>query len=593
MTKKICKTIENVKTALETCRESKIFAVDTETISLENKTIIGMSLATRKHSWYIPTKYINFFEIKDLLNDVFNDDSCIKLLHNAKFDIKVFKKIGITLSRYYDTFIIAWLVDAGKRYKFGLKTLASELLGVDMAKYKDVSPDNLEEFADYAMDDTIYTLELFNYYKPYLTKNLKKDLINIEMPCIEMIAEMEERGININLARLKSLKVKLDKDTSELLVDIIKYTEEMGYKPNVKSAKKNTDQIFNPNSPQQVKEFLHHINIPLESTGVKQLSKHKKNKWVSKLLEYRKLQKLNTSFVSNLIPNIEEHKGRLHGTFNQGGTQTGRFSSSKPNLQNLPAHDNFKYRNIFIPSDGYKLIVADYSQMESRVLAHFSKDKRMIEFFKAGHDLHSATAHGMFNLDCDVAEVKDKYPDERFQAKSINFGLAYGRGAKSLGEQIGLSERKAQKIIDLYFEQFPSVRGYIQQVQDEAKRKGYVETIFGRVRHFPDLHNLNNSGKSFYQIMGEVARRSINTKIQGSSADIMKKAMIDLYRIIKKRKDGAYILIQVHDEIVMEAPEEYAEDYRAILQNCMENAVKLRVPLTAEAVIGNTWGEAK
>ena len=591
MTKKICQTIEDVKTALETCRESRIFAVDTETISLENKTIIGMSLATRKHSWYIPTKYINFFEIKYLLNDVFNDDSCIKLLHNAKFDIKVFKKIGVTLSRYYDTFIIAWLVDAGKRYKFGLKTLASELLGVDMAKYKDVSPDNLEEFADYAMDDTIYTLELFNYYKPYLTKNLKKDLINIEMPCIEMIAEMEERGININLARLKSLKVKLDKDTSELLVDIIKYTEEMGYKPNVKSAKKNTDQIFNPNSPQQVKEFLHHINIPLESTGVKQLSKHKKNKWVAKLLEYRKLQKLNTSFVSNLIPNIEEHKGRLHGTFKQGGTQTGRFSSSKPNLQQIPNKLNF--REMFIPSEGYKLIVADYSQQEIRVLAHFSRSPQLIEYLKSGEDFHSMVAQKMFKLDCRPDEVKELHYEKRAASKAISFGLLYGRGAKSLSEQLKVSEREAERMIELYFSQFPTVRSFIKKVQSESKRKGYVETLFGRRRYFPELVQINDPSKSFYQIMGSVDRKSINTLIQGSSADITKKAMIDLYKVIKQRNDGAYILIQVHDEIVMEAPEEYAEDYRAILQDSMENAIKLRVPLTAEAKICSNWKEGK
>lgn len=591
MKKIICRTVDDLDDMYNKCKEAKLFSIDTETVSLEDKTMIGFSVATDNYSWYVSMDYFKNNEYVSYMQKLGEDENLIKVFHNAKFDLQVFKKKDIYFKRFYDSMVMAWLVDTGRRFTFGLKQLAKDILGVDMTKFKDVSPDDFDKFADYAMDDTIYTLQLFNYYKQKLSKVLKADLLDYEMPCVEMLSEMEEYGVAVNVSKLRSLKVKLEKDLKSLKLKIIQETVDNGFVPQIKSAKKGAKLVFNPASPQQVKDYLHHIGIMVESTGVKELKKHKKNKWIKMLLEHRKKNKLYTSFVKNLLPKIEKNGGRLYGQFKQTGTQTGRFSSASPNLQQIPNEQNF--REMFIPSEGYKLIVADYSQMESRVLAHFSKDKRMIQFFKDGHDLHSATAHGMFKLDCNVDEVKDKYPDERFQAKSINFGLAYGRGAKSLGEQIGLSERKAQKIIDLYFEQFPSVRGYIQRVQHKAKREGCVKTLFGRLRHFPDLHNLNNSGKSFYQIMGEVSRRSINTKIQGSSADIMKKAMIDLYRIIKERNDGAHILIQVHDEIVMEAPEEYGDDYRVILQNCMENAVKLRVPLIAEAKVCNNWMEGK
>lgn len=671
MYKRICTKTKHVEELFEHCKEMKEFAVDTETVSLEDKTIIGMSVATDTHSWYIPVSKLPVRIFKPYIEELLDSEDYLKVFHNAKFDLKVFQKIGIGLKRYYDSMIMAWMAEMGKRQKFGLKTLAKEILHVDMTKYKEVDPDDLEKFADYAMDDTIYTLQLYRHYLPLLNNKMKKVLRDLEMPFVETLASMENRGIKIDVPALRQLKINLEKELKALKVDIIQDTVKSGFIPSISnmpvfnvnaykgviaylnyrgigvttttvkvlsqyaeddwvkkyleykqlkksnprqaerlktdletevknsdfkmplSEKKRALTVFNPSSNQQVKAYLDHIGIHIESTGVKELKKHKRHKWVSKMLKYRKISKMYTAFVEKMLPRVVKSGGRTYGSFNQIGTQTSRLSSSNINLQQLPSHDEYGYRGMFTASDGYKIILADYSQQESRVLAHLSKDKRMIEFFKAGHDLHSATAHSMFNLDCKVEDVKKLYPDERFMAKSINFGLAYGRGSKSLGEQLGVSQRKAEGIIDVYFQQFPSVKFYIKKVQAEAKRLGYVETLFGRRRYFPELKQLNNPDMSLYQIMGSVDRRSINTKIQGSSADITKKAMVDLYTAIKHRNDGAYILAQVHDEIVMECPESLAEDYKVILQTCMENAVKLLVPLTAEAEIADNWLDAK
>ena len=338
------------------------------------------------------------------------------------------------------------------------------------------------------------------------------------------------------------------------------------------------------NSPKQIKEFLLLNGIEVENTDIKTLS-NLKDPWIKKLLEYRKKYKLFSTYVENLLPEIEKNKGILKGQFNQAGTETGRFSSSKPNLQNLPAHDEIEYRSIFIPRSKDKIfIVADYSQIELRVLAHFSKDVKMIHYFNSGHDLHSATAHGMFKLDCPIEEVKDKYPEVRFKAKSINFGLLYGMGANSLAEQIKVSKSEAEKLITKYFEQFPSVKKYIQFVQKNAVNDGFVKTIFGRKRYFPELKEgtTEERQKAYFSVL----RKSINTKIQGSAADLMKWAMIKL------NNAGFDILLQVHDEVVIEVSRKNprADEVKQILENIYPT---FRVPLIAEVNLSNNWLEGK
>lgn len=674
MVKKICRNIKDVEEMYNKCKQLTLFAVDTETISLEDKTMIGMSIATNDESWYIPVSILPVITFKKYIKDLLEDNNIKKVFHNAKFDMKVFKKIGIGINKYYDTMIMAYLVDNGKRtydsvQKFGLKFLAKEVLGVDMIKYKEVSPDDLDRFASYAMDDTIYTLQLFNYYLPKLTPMMIDDLIDIEMPFVEVLAHMEERGIRINVPRMKSLNTKIEKLENTLLAELITETVKNGFIPKVKKVafnldshtqlkqylgyigvyiqstqiselKKHSDnkfvedvleykqnkksfigdrlkisleqkvkksgfeyttkssmkdKVFNPNSHVQVKDFLSHIGIEVESTGAPILEKYvKKNVWIGKLLKYKKLAKLRGSFIVNLLPKIIENNGRLKGSFHQTGTQTGRLSSSKPNHQNFPSHDDFEYKALFIATEGYKMIVADYSQQELRLLAHYSQDKNMLKFFKDGHDLHSATAHSMFHLDCEIGEVKNKYPDYRFKAKSINFGLPYGMSKFALARVLEISPNKAEELMDMYFAQFPSLKGYMAMKRAQAKRIGYSTTLFGRRRYFPKLQHLGQKeGRTIQQDLASVDRESFNNIIQGSGADMLKKALVDLYKVIKERNDGTYIITTVHDEIVIECPENLAEEYKIILQNCMENAVIVSVEMIAEAKICNNWLEGK
>ena len=561
----------------------QLVAVDTETVSLKDKTLVGMSMYDGKNAYFLSTEVLGIDTIVRFIKP-FLHGKATKIFHNAKFDLAVFRKYGIHTINFEDTLILAWLCDTGTRKKFGLKELASEVLHVSMTKLKDIgfkgntSEVDLELLADYAMDDVIYTYELYRRYRPKVSGVLEKDYKKIELPIVEILSNMEEKGILVDLEHLEKLHYEMGKATTKMFQDLVLEMRDSGYVP------KNKREIT-PNSPQQVTEFLAKKGIKIDSAQRKELE-HIDDPWVQKLLQYKKDFKLFSTYVHNLLPEIKESGGRLKGSFNQTGTDTGRFSSSRPNLQNLPAHDAYSYRSIFIPSPKHKLIVADYSQIELRTLAHLSKDALMIEYFKAGYDLHSATAHAMFNLDCPVEEVKDRYGEVRFKAKAINFGLIYGMGPAKLGETINVSEGEAIYLIEQYFEQFPSIKKYIEHVQQKAVQLGHVTTIFGRRRFFPDLFSEDPEirRKSY----GATLRRAINTKIQGSAADIMKAAMIKVSRL------GVDILLQVHDEIVVEVPEDKAEKYKQSIKYEMEHAVTgFRVPLDVSIAIANNWEEGK
>jgi len=560
----------------------ELMAVDTETISIKDKSLMGVSLYNGENAYYLSTDKLRIDKVINFCKKFLENQEYKKIFHNAKFDMQVFLNYGINTVNYEDTMIMAWLCGSGKYKSIGLKQLTKELFNkeaktlkeIGMKKRTDEVP--LEILADYAMDDVINTMNLYNYFTPLLDEPLRKDYEKIELPIINLLVKMENSGIAVDLDKLNSIKdtlmvqiVTLENDLLDKMGNL--YTPEKGKKLSL-------------NSPKQIKEFLLLKGIEVENTDINTLS-NLKDAWIKKLLEYRKKYKLFSTYVENLLPEIEKNKGVLKGQFNQAGTETGRFSSSKPNLQNLPAHDGIEYRSIFVPRSKDKIfIVADYSQIELRVLAHFSKDVKMIQYFNSGHDLHSATAHGMFKLDCPIEDVKDKYPEVRFKAKSINFGLIYGMGAHSLAEQIKVSKSEAEKLIGKYFEQFPSVKKYIQFVQKNSVNDGFVKTIFGRKRYFPELKEgtTEERQKAYFSVL----RKSINTKIQGSAADLMKLAMIKL------NNAGFNILLQVHDEVVIEASKKNprVEEVKQILENIYPT---FRVPLLAEVNLSNNWLEGK
>ena len=556
--------------------QGTVLAVDTETVSLKDKTLLGVSICDGVNAYYFSTEKFRIDKLIQFLKPILEGEYT-KVFHNAKFDLAVFRNYGLTVNNFEDTLILSWLCETGRRKKFGLKELAKDILDAEVVTLKDIgftgdtSLVNKEQLADYAMDDVIYTYKLYKKFRPKIKGAIEQNYLKIELPIVEILSKMEARGITVDIDKLETLNIEMGVATAKMYEDLVLAMIKEGYHPGGK-------KHVSPNSPLQVVNFLAHLGIHTDSSDRKTLSKIK-HPWVAQLLKYKKDFKLYSTYVHNLLPEIKENHNKLKGSFSQTGTDTGRFSSSQPNLQNLPAHDDYEYRSIFIASPQKVLLVADYSQIELRTLAHLSKDKQMIDYFLAGYDLHSATAHGMYKLDCPIEEVKDKYPEVRFKAKAINFGLIYGMGPASLGEQIGVSEREAKKLIAAYFQQFPSIQEYIGQIQQFALDRGYVTTIFGRKRYFPEVFADSETRRQAY---GSIMRRAINTKIQGSAADIMKAAMVKVDAL------GVDILLQVHDEIVMEVDED--TDILKLVKETMENAVKqFRVPLVVDIKKCTNW----
>lgn len=559
---------------------AQMVAIDTETVSIKDKTLVGVSVYNGTDAYYLSPQKIRIDKLIVFCKLLLESSHYKKIFHNAKFDIQVFQRYGVEVNNFEDTMIMAWLAGCGKYKSIGLKQLTEEIFGIKAATLKsigmktDTNDIALGILADYAMDDVINTYKLYLHLLPKLDAVLHAEYIGIELPIIKILVAMENSGVVINMPKLYQIKETILKEIIVLEKKLLT-SMAVNYTPS-KNAK------LSLNSPKQIKDFLETRRVFVESTDIKELSKSK-DTWVIQLLEYRKKYKMYSTYIENLLPDIERNNGILKGNFNQAGTETGRFSSSNPNLQNLPAHDEIHYRSIFIPHAGNMFVVADYSQIELRVLAHLSQDKKMIEYFKNGYDLHSATAHGMFKLPCKITEVKEKYPEVRFHAKAINFGLLYGMGAKSLAAQINTSEPQAVKMIEKYFEQFPSVKNYIRYVQDKAITNGYISTIFGRKRFFPELRegSIDDKRNAYFTVL----RKSINTKIQGSAADIVKLAMIKLFN------SQFNILLQVHDELVVEVDKNNTR--AAEIKLIMESAYPLCIPLTVNVKEAYNWNDGK
>ena len=460
------------------------------------------------------------------------------------------------------------------------------LTGIELDNYADKfgkeKPENIsaEEYGKYLCQRTMGLLECYDILKEELEdRNLMKVLNEIEMPLIEILSSMEIKGIKIDPEYFSNYEKELG--------DLIEKLQEKIYE--------EAGEEFNINSPKQLAEILFFkLNLPPVkktktglSTDEEVLEKLKADgaEIAKAILEYRKLAKLKNTYV-DAIPKLRDEKDRVHTTFNQIGTTTGRLSSSNPNLQNIPVKtdEGIKIRQGFIAEEGNLLMGIDYSQIELRVLAELSKDENLISAYKRGEDLHKVTAKKIFEL----GEDEEVSREQRIIAKTINFSIIYGKTAFGLSKELGITQKEATEYINRYFEQYPKVREFEKKIIEYAEKYGYTETFFGRRRIIEGISSKNKN------IKNQAERMAVNSVIQGTAAEILKKVMIELYKVLEGKEEEINLLLQVHDELIFEIKEEKIEEYKKIIEDIMRNAVKFDdVLLDINTNIGKNWAETK
>ena len=572
----------------------KVVCFDTETTSLnEMETeLIGMSFCYRKGlAYYIPISE-NQEEAKktlEIFRPFFEKKEILKIAHNLKFDYKVLKHYGVEVEgAIFDTMIAHYLLNPDGRHGMdylseiylNYKPVSIESLigkkGKNQGTLRDVS---LEEQTSYAAEDADVTFQLYEIFAPQLKKEGVEDLFyHIEMPLMRVLAKMEFAGISLDENWLIQESKDLENDLKNLETKIFELCGEE----------------FNMNSPKQLGEILFE-KLKLDpkakktKTGQYATSEDILQKLASKheiiqyILEYRTYQKLKSTYVDALPNQIDKDTKRVHTNFSQTTAATGRLASLNPNLQNIPIRTlrGQQIRGAFVADEGNKLISADYSQIELRLIAEISGEENMIKAFQNGEDIHASTAAKLFKI-----PIEEVTKTQRSQAKTVNFGIIYGQGAFALAEQTGLSRTEAKQLIDSYYETYPKLKEFMAEQVAKARKLGYVETILGRKRHLQDI-NSNN-----FVVKGHAERNAVNAPIQGSAADIIKLAMIKIQEVLEQEHLKTKMLLQVHDELVFEAPENEVEIAKKLIKENMENAYKTEVPLLVEVGVGENWLEA-
>ena len=525
--------------------------------------------------------------------EVFEDEEIKKYGYKLNEDYVWLKEHGIKPNNiFYDVEIAAYVINPGNKYILG--DLATEYLSIDINEFvesqktskNEVSGqlnffEQAEETDDEKYEIAMYAYVIGNLYQKTIEKIAEynsTDLFNnIEMPLLEVLAEMQFSGMYADKEELIAIGEKLKESLEILTAEIHELAGE----------------DFNINSTQQLGKILFEkLELPVYkktktgySTDVDILEKLKnKHPIIEKILEYRSLGKLNSTYVEGLVPCINEKTGRIHSCFHQTITATGRISSTDPNLQNIPTRIELgkQVRKVFKPSEGYVYIDADYSQIELRVLAHISQDENMLHAFLNGEDIHKQAASKVFGI-----PIEEVTKEQRSSAKAVNFGIVYGISDFGLSEQLGIPKKEAKKYIDQYLEKYSGIDKFMKDIVEEAKEKGYVETLFHRRRYIPELSSNN------YMVRQFGARAAMNTPIQGTAADIMKIAMVNMYKELNKTNYDARIVLQVHDELIIECKKECSEDVQKLLKNCMENAIKLSIPLQVETEVAENWYDVK
>jgi DNA polymerase-1 len=576
---------------------AKTFAFDLETTGLDPMAaqLVGLSFSPVKgEAYYIPVGHVGLEPIGQLpleqviakLKPPLEDQNLAKLAHNGKYDMTVLAEYGITVQNLtFDTMLAAYLL--GEK-SLGLKTLAFSKLAIEMtpisdligsgAKQISMSQVEIARAADYACADADMTLRLTEIFEPELKQQgLWQLFAEVELPLTPVLIHMERNGVALDTDLLRQMSHRLGEQLLKLEAEVY---NSVGYQ-------------FNINSPQQLSKVLfEELKLPTArktkggySTGAAILEELRGvHPVIEFILDYRQLSKIKSTYIDALPSLINPKTGRVHTSFNQTRTATGRLSSSEPNLQNIPVRGEMgkEVRQAFIAPPGSYLLSADYSQIDLRALAHLSQDKSLLDAFGHDEDIHSATAAQVFGVD--PAKVT---PDMRRVAKTVNFGVIYGMSDYGLEQATGLSREEAAGFIAAYFEKYPGVKQYLESTKEKARQEGYVQTILGRRRSIPEINSSNR------QVREAAERMAINMPVQGTSADIIKVAMINLDREIAKGKLKSQMLLQVHDELIFEVPQAEGEEMRKLASELMSTALELSVPLKVDIKTGKNWGEMK
>lgn len=587
--------IEELKNLVNLAIKNKIVAFDTETTGLNplEAKIVGFSLSLNEgDGYYVPLMlssltdqidHLNWQDCIPVLEEIFSNPEITVIMHNGKFDFRMLVSNGMKIPecKFYDTMVAFWLLSPD-RAAYSLDSLAKSYLGLTTTEYDTLVPKGetfdmvpLDRAVLYGGEDADLCFRFYKYTEPLLKKNKLDSLFyGIEMPLMPVLAMMEQEGVEINPGELKEYSKELEVEIAGL--ENLIYTI-AGKSFNIASPKQLQTVLFEelklPTGKKTKTGYSTDSSVLEELAGIHELPRE--------ILNYRMLSKLKSTYVDTL-PLLCDKNNRIHTSFMQTGTATGRLSSKDPNLQNIPVREKEgrRIRQAFCAGEGKVLISADYSQIELVVLAHLSRDENLMAAFTEGKDVHKRTAMLIF-----AAEEAEVTPEMRRVAKTINFGVMYGMSAFRLAKELGISRTEAKNFIDSYFRTYRGVREFLDSVILEGEKNGYVSTIMGRKRIITGINSKNKTEKAGAE------RTAINTPIQGSAADIVKIAMLNLSGAIKKQNLKTRMILQVHDEIIFEAPEEEAERVIPVIREEMENAVKLRIPLKVSIEKGKRWGE--
>lgn len=591
-------TQEELAAMVEELRSHRRFAFDLETTSLNplDATIVGLSCAAVPgRSYYVPIAHLDMLAVGrqlplevvlEALRPLLEDPDFTVICQNGAYELRVLERAGVSLNAFrFDTMLAAWLLEPNRR-RHGLDALAVEYLNETTILYSELCGTGknaitfdqvpIESAAAYGAEDSDLTLRLADIFEPMLrAQGLDRLLTEIEVPLAHVLAKMESMGIRVDSSVLRELSLEFTARLEAIEQEIYALA---GHE-------------FLISSPMQLRVVLfEELELPVvkrtktgPSTDQDVLEKlSEMHELPRKIVAYRHLAKLRSTYVDALPKLVHPNTGRVHTSFNQAVAATGRLSSSDPNLQNIPirSEDGRRIRRAFIPEEGWVLLAGDYSQIELRMLAHMSGDAVLIDAFQKGEDIHQRTASEVFGV-----PISDVTSDQRAAAKAINFGLLYGMGARRLSQELGISNADAARYIEQYFERIAGVKPFLDTLVSAAQESGFAQTIAGRRRPIPEL----SSGQKMMQAMGE--RLAMNTPIQGSAADLIKIAMIRIQTRLAAEKFRARMLLQVHDELVFEAPPEEVDRVEALAREEMEAVWELSVPLVVEFERGPNWAE--
>lgn len=586
---------DTLKIWIDWAKRAGHLAIDCETTSLQamQAQLVGISLAVKIDEEikanYIPLRHkeqspqLDFNQCLNLLQPILMDQSVLKIGHNIKYDLLVFKNYGINVSPVSDSMLLSYCISAGK-HGHSLDELAKIHFNHQNITFKEVIGKNktfdevaIEQATAYAAEDAEITLRLHNKLMPELLLTKKANIYqSIEQPLIPVIVEMEKCGIKVDATWLKNLRIEFALQLKTLEAEIHELAEETF---NIASPKQLGDILFNKfNMPNPKKTKMGAFVTDAES--LEKLA-YQGYELPRKVLEWRSLAKLQSTYIDGLILAINPKTNRVHTSFSMVGTATGRLSSSDPNLQNIPIRttDGRKIRQAFIAESGFKLVSLDYSQIELRLLAHFAEAPSLQEAFRNGLDIHKITASEIFEIPLEQINT-----DQRRKAKTINFGIIYGISAFGLAQQLAISNSEAAHIIKSYFERYPGIESYMDKCRQIAKDQGYVETLMGRRCYTLGINDSNAGIRHFAE------RQAINAPLQGSNADIIKKAMIKIHQFLINHKSR--MILQVHDELLFEVPLSELDSIPYELKAIMENITTLKVPLLVDIGVGNNWDQA-